>query len=91
MTGEGLPTMTYPTSGKSSANFTNTIGSQNITFSIDGRMPESSNTPFKLYLTVNNIDQSCVQITSTGMYQLFLPNAVSSPSTITISIDGGTC
>jgi hypothetical protein len=92
MTGSvgGLPTFTYPvTGGNTTKTYNGVIAAQTITVGLAGTLFVS---PAKVVLYVNGVQVDCQNITSGVQTKtLNLSVSVGSPSTIKISINGGTC
>ena len=92
MTGSvgGLPTFTYPvTGGNTTKTYNGTIAAQTITVDLAGTLFVS---PAKVVLYVDSVQEDCQNITSGVQTKtLNLSVTVNSPSTIKISINGGTC
>lgn len=92
MTGSvgGLPTFSYPVTGSNTTVLYNgTIAAQTITIGLAGTLFVS---PAKVVLYVNGVQVDCQNITSGVQTKtLNLSVTVNSPSTIKISINGGTC
>jgi len=92
MTGSvgGLPTFTYPvTGGNTTKTYNGTIAAQTITVDLAGTLFVS---PAKVVLYVDGVQVDCQNITSGVQTKtLNLSVTVASPSTIKISINGGTC
>ena len=92
MTGSvgGLPTFTYPvTGGNTTKTYNGTIAAQTITVDLAGTLFVS---PAKVVLYVDSVQVDCQNITSGVQTKtLNLSVTVASPSTIKISINGGTC